>query len=348
MKQNRLFSLAGSAVILLLTTATVDAAELKMVADEWPPFTSAKQGQKIAVDLVQTALQKEAVDTTVKILPWQEVLSGIKAEKYDAIVGAWKTPEREQYLLFSRAYLENRINLIGRQDNKMSFNNIGQLKGKKVGVVSGYAYGNEITNNKDIVQVPGTTVADNIKKLLRDEVGFILADALVTQAIKEHLPQDITEKLHIYDNEVVTQSLHFAVRKSHPRAQEILDKFNMAIEGMIADGTYNKILGFTWLVADSNSDGVYEYIVGNNLSSVASDPALLPSGYTLFENQKATTSSIENSPDLTKKPLLKYRVLNQEYNSWGEAKQAIDEAREQGVSPHEDTSGTFDFLIGKF
>ena len=52
--------------------------------------------------------------------------------------------------------------------------------------------------------------------------------------------------------------------------------------------------------------------------------------------------------ELKKKPILKYRVLNQEYDSWGEAKQAIDQAREEGVGPYEDTSGTFDFLIGKF
>ncbi|MGD8885111.1 MAG: transporter substrate-binding domain-containing protein [Gammaproteobacteria bacterium] len=349
MKKNQMFHFASSAVFLLLTTVTVNAAELKLVADEWPPFTSAQQGQRIAVDLVQTALQNAAVDTKVKILPWQEVLSGIKADKYDAIVAAWKTPEREQYLLFSRAYLENRIDLIGRQDNKIRFDNIEQLKGKKVGVVSGYAYGNEITNNKDIIQVPGATVADNIKKLLGGEVDFILADALVAQAIKEHLPPEITEKLYIYDKEVVTQGLYFAVRKNLQNAQPMLDKFNKAIEQMIADGTYNKILGFTWLVADSNSDGVYEYIAGGNLSSAGKDPAEFQAGYALFGDSADTIQTEENLPDMpSKKPLLKYRVLNQEYNSWDDAKQAIDQAREEGVSPYEDTSGTFDFLIGKF
>ena len=347
MIKTRPFKLACILVILLLVNFTAYAEKLKLVADEWPPFTSKQQGQRIAVDLVQTALRRAAVDAELQIIAWQNVLSGVKEGKYDAIVGAWKTPDREQYLLFSRSYLENRIMLIGRQDNKIEFDSIGQLKGKKVGVVSGYAYGDGITKNKDITKVSGTTVADNIKKLLRGEVDFILADALVAQAIIEHLPADVTGKLKIYDKEVLTQSLYFAVRKNRPNAQGLLDKFNNAVEQMIADGTYNKILGFTWLLADSNSDGVYEYIVGGNLSSAGSDPAKMQNSYTLFSNESGGADA-GDEPDLTKKPLLKYRVLNQEYNSWDEAKHAIAQAQEEGVAPYEDTSGTFDFLIGKF
>jgi polar amino acid transport system substrate-binding protein len=347
MNQTRRFYPTLAVVILLLCSLAANAAELKLAADEWPPFTSEKQGQRIAVDLVQTALHKASVKSKVQIVAWQDVLSGIKTNQYDAIVGAWKTPDREQYLLFSRPYLENRITLIGRQNNKIDFENIDQLKGKKIGIVSGYAYGDEITNNKGIKKVAGETVAENIKKLLRDKVDFILADALVAQAIKEYLPAEITHKLKIYDKEVVTQSLYFAVRKNHPNAQELVDKFNSAIDQMIADGTYNNILGFTWLVADSNSDGVSEFIVGGNLSSAVNDPAKLKTGYTLFDTNPSGTQ-VASGQDVTKKPILKYRVLNQEYNSWGEAKQAIDQAREEGVGPYEDTSGTFDFLIGKF
>jgi polar amino acid transport system substrate-binding protein len=347
MKQTRRLYPVPVVIISLLCSLAVHSAELKLVADEWPPFTSEKQGQRIAVDLVQTALNKVSVNTKVQIVAWQDVLDGIKANQYDAIVGAWKTPDREQYLLFSRPYLENRITLIGRQNNKINFENIDQLNGKKIGIVSGYAYGDEITKNKSIQKVAGETVAENIKKLLRDEVDFILADALVAQAIKEYLPGDVTRKLNIYDKDVVTQSLYFAVRKNHPNAHDLVDKFNKAVERMIADGTYNQILGFTWLVADSNSDGVKEYIVGSNLSSAVGDPAKMKTGYTLFDTNPSATKEVPGQ-DLTKKPILKYRVLNQEYNSWGEAKNAIDKAREDGVGPYEDTSGTFDFLIGKF
>ncbi|WP_455211249.1 substrate-binding periplasmic protein [Kaarinaea lacus] len=348
MKHQRLFNLSLAVAIFYVNSVTAVADELTLAADEWPPFTSEKKGQRIAVDLVQTALRNASIESNVQIMAWEKVLIGIQEGKYDAIVGAWKTPDREKYLLFSRPYLENRINLIGRQDNPIQFSNIKQLKNKKVAIVSGYAYGDEINKNKDIQFSKGKTVADNIKMLLRAEVDFILADAIVARAIKEHLPGDITKKLKVYDQEVAAQNLYFAVRKNRTDAKILLEKFNNAIEQMIADGTYNKILGFTWLLADSNSDGVYEYIVGNNLPAVNYDPAEQKAGYSLFGSESVNTSLSENAPDLTKKPVLKYRVLNQEYNSWGEAKQAIDQAREEGVAPYEDTSGTFDFLIGKF
>ncbi len=348
MKPTRLFKTSSVLLFFLLNSTLVNATELRLVADVWPPFTSEQPGQRIAVDLVQTALRNASISNNVKIVPWEEVLSGIQADKYDAIVGAWQTPDRERYLLFSRSYLQNRITLIGRKDNQLDFSELRQLKGKKVGIVADYAYGDDIANNKDIIKIPGKTVADNIKKMLNAEVDFILADTLVARAIKEHLPADVTNKLKIYTKEVATQDLYFAIRKNYPDATALLDKFNDAVELMIADGTYNKILGVTWLLADSNADGVHEYIVGSNLSLASDDPANTQTSYALYGYDPAGTEAMGDGADLKKKPILKYRVLNQEYDSWGEAKQAIDQARAQGVGPYEDTSGTFDFLIGKF
>ncbi|WP_455205860.1 substrate-binding periplasmic protein [Kaarinaea lacus] len=329
---------ASLMIVLFLMMPLVAAADLKLVADNWPPFSSEKQGQRIAVELVEQALLRSGVKAKTDIIQWKQVLEGIKANKYDAIVGAWKDSEREQYLLFSRPYLENRIMLVGRVDNKIDFNGLSQLANKKIAVVEGYAYGNAISNNKKIIRVKGATVAENIKKLLRKEVDFILADSIVAQAMKQYLPEDVKSQLTVYDQVVVTHSLHFAVRKNHPEATMLLKKFNKAIGEMIADGSYNKILGFDWVVADTNSDGINEYIVGSQLRSKTLDPAATDSSYSLFSTEQ----------NMGKKPVLKYRVLNQEYNSWSEAQQAINEAQEIGVSPHEDTSGTFDFLIGKF
>lgn len=348
MKYCKLFNIILVAAYILTASTTLMAAELKLAADEWPPFTSERKGQRIAVDLVQTALRRADFDSTLKIMTWKNVLNGIKGNQYDAVVGAWKTPDREQYLLFSRPYLQNRIKLIGLRDKPIEFYGLSQLNNKKVAVVTGYAYGDKITNNRDMILVEGNSVADNIKKLLANQVDFMLADDIAVQAINERLPADVTKKLMVYDKDIVTRDLYFALRKNRPDAQNILDKFNHAIEKMIADGTYNQILGFTWLLADTNSDGVYEYIAGSNLSAAVNDPEKQQNSYNLFADESAQKPSGANAPDLSKKPLLKYRVLNQEYNTWNEAKQAIDEAVEQGVSPHEDTSGTFDFSIGKF
>ena len=326
-------------VTSLLAMASITQAEtLKLVADDWPPFTSDKQGQRIAANLVEHALNTSGIKTRTQILDWQQVLKGLKGDAYDAVVGAWKNSEREQYLMFSRPYLENRIQLVGRTDNRIEFTGLAQLVGKKVGVVKGYAYGDDISGKNGMIRVASDSVAENLEKLLRKEIDYLLADSIVAHGMENHLPLNIKKQLVIYKRVVTRQGLHFAVRKTYPGAKKLLEKFNKTIGSMIVDGTYNRILGVDWVVADTNNDGINEYIVGNRVSDRASDPATSSNNYPLFESEH----------ELSRQSRVKYRVLNQEYDSWNEAQRAINEEKQNRLSPNDNTSGTFDFLLKRF
>jgi len=313
--------------------------ELKLVADHWPPFTSQTKGQRIAVDLVEQALQRSGFPAHASIIEWKQVLDGVKNGKYDAIVGAWKNTEREQFLLFSRPYLQNRIMLVGRTDNKLETVDIAQLDNKKIGIVKDYAYGDTILKNNKIIKVESATAADNIKNLIAKKVDLIFIDSIVVQSVREQLPQEVQKQLVIYPDVVAEQDLYFAVRKDYPGASALLEKFNNTILAMIADGSYNRILGFDWLIADTNDDGVDEYISGNHLQSKSGDPAQSGRTYTLFSKKDSTP------PQSTKK----YRVLNLEYNSWDDAQQAINQAQDSGELQYEDnTSGAIGVFSGQF
>ena len=348
------FQFAITFLLLFIGVAAAHSADkLKIVADYWPPFTTEQKGQRIAADLVETALSNADIIHETQLLPWNEVLEGLKSGKYDAIVGAWKSTERESYLMFSQPYLENRIKLVGRIDNRIVYKRLDQLAGKKVGLVEGYAYGPEISDSKSIVKVMGATEAGNIKKLIAKKVDFILTDSIVVQAMKEFLPEDVKNELVIYDDAVVIRPLYFALRKNYPNGKAILEKFNKSISGMLADGSYNKILGFSW-VKVTNADGVEEYIGSSNVTPGAADPAQQQYGYQVFTDEEPNRKSMAKS----KKP--KYRVLDQNFDSWRDAANAIEDAHKEGVSPEHDTinkadmnkdlqtGDTFNFLIGEW
>ena len=337
------FHLAYAFLLFFVLLGTAHSAqELKIVADYWPPFTTEQKGQRMAADVVENALSNADIIHDTQLLPWKDVLAGVKSGKYDAIIGAWKSKERESYLLFSKPYLENRIKLVGRTDNKIEFKTLEQLAGKKIGIVEGYAYGPEVSDNKNLVKVTGATLAGNIKSLIAKKLDYILADSIVAQAMKEFLPKEVRKKLVVYEKAVVIKPLHFALRKNYPDGKAILEKFNNSISKMIADGSYNKILGFSWVLADTNSDGIYEYIAGSNINPNSADPAAQQYGYQVFSEDES------NRKSLAKTPPLQYRILNQNYNSWHEAENAMQKAHKEGVSPTEDTSDTFNFLIGKW
>ena len=284
----------------LFALPALAAKDLNIAADYWPPFTSEQEGQRIAADLVEKALRKAGFIPKTKIVAWKQVIAGVKTQRFDAIIGAWKNKDREAYLQFSEPYLENRIMLIGRKDNAFNFENINQLTNKKVAIVAGYAYGPELTDNTVFKKVTGKSDSENIKKLVAKKVDFMLADAIVAKAMQEHLPAEIKDNLVVYDKIVTFQQLYFAVRKDHPRVTDIINQFNAAISQLIADGSYNKILGISWILADTNNDGIYEYIAGDNISSSAGDPEQNHSGYQVMSPINPDNES------LAKKPLLQY------------------------------------------
>ena len=143
-------------------------------------------------------------------------------------------------MIFSRPYLENRIKLIGLTTSKLTdFNDIQQLKGYKIAVVKGYAYGDDLAKDNDITKVEGASVGDNLRKLLKGDVDYMLADSIVAQALQDYLKPEVKNKLHIYKKAVAIRNLHFAVRRSYPGAQALVEKFNQVVDKMIADGTYN-------------------------------------------------------------------------------------------------------------
>jgi hypothetical protein len=156
--------------------------------------------------------------------------------------------------------------------------------------------------------------------------------------MKEYLPSDIKNQLVIYNEVVSTNGLHFAVRKDHPRARELIAQFDEAVNDMIADGSYNKVLGFDWVKADSNSDGVVEYIAADTVHNRTENPTLSGSAYTLFSRSQGGRTT----------ETARYRVGNREYDSWEAASSAISAAERPVGSPQETSPGTFDFLIKSF
>src|SRR5690348_11603829 len=82
---------------------------LKLAADEWPPFTDVAAKPRRAIALVEAALRRGNVRSDFSILKWTSAIALAKKGHFDGMAAIWKTPEREQYLLFSKPYLQNRL-----------------------------------------------------------------------------------------------------------------------------------------------------------------------------------------------------------------------------------------------
>ncbi len=251
--------------LLLNISLFAQQKELKLAADVWPPFTNVEEEKSILTDLVNEALTRIDVKSSVSIIEFTKVLSEIESGKLDGSPALWISEERKEKYYFSKPYLHNQLVLVGRKGSNVSQESFDELKGKKIGLVDNYAYGAFGTDN-DIIVVSDISNQKNLENLLSDKIDYMLVDALLIQYMLKYQLNDVTQHLAIGQKPLLIKPLHFALGKNVENAEEILDKFDQEIEKMVADESFNRILELNWIKADVDGDGVMELVLGSNMA----------------------------------------------------------------------------------
>ncbi len=251
-------------IILLLycALAVASSTELKLASDIWPPFTDQAGRPRVAIELVQEALIRAGYRGLTDILDFEAVIQGLGMGNYDGSAALWKDAEREKFLLFSEPYLENRLVLVGRKGTDVSAGNFMELAGMKIAVVAGYSYGDITQPDSGPEFVEGRNDQDNLSLLLTGQVDYMLVDELLISHVQSHQQEEAGKHLAIGTTPLARKPLHFALARGLPGAETIIAKFNGKIREMVADGTFNKILGLNWIKADVDGDGRLELVHG--------------------------------------------------------------------------------------
>ena len=251
---------------------------LLLASDVWPPFTNVESRQRVALQLVNEALKRDGVVSLTEIVDFSAVLDGISSGKYQGSAALWMSEERKKDLVFSEPYLENRLVLVGGKGADVSITSLQELGEKKVAVVQDYAYGPELDEATSVEFVLGESDQQNLRKLLADEVDYMLVDDLLIQYLRLHHLKEVGQYLEVGAQSLIVHPLHFAISKSVPEASSTMENFNRRIHEMAADGTYNQILHVNWIQVDADGDGTMEYVLSGNRAGEAA-PA---SSYSLF------------------------------------------------------------------
>ncbi|WP_166960315.1 substrate-binding periplasmic protein [Yeosuana marina] len=289
-------------VIIICFSLGIDAqiSTLKLASDIWPPFTNESPKKSIALDIVNEALSRNNIHVSNKIIEFKKVLNGIADGKFDGSGAIWKTPEREHTLLFSDAYLENRLVLVGLKGMDVSFTRIAELTNRKIGLVQGYAYDKALKKAQNLEIVYSNNDQENLEKLLDKKIDYMLVDQLLIQYLLKYQINDVQNYLSISEKPFQIRKLHMAIRKDYPHASEIISKFNKTIKLMMLDGSYTKILNLESIQTDVNGDGIAELVINSDYIGEKS-PRI---SYNLFYDQRNKSTSVE------------FFVNGKIYNSW--------------------------------
>jgi ABC-type amino acid transport substrate-binding protein len=270
--------LCGVAVALLAATVGLgsEPGSLRLGSDEWPPFTGSPGTTRSAIELVHTALERAGIEATTTIAEWRRVEAMIRRGELDGSAAMWRTEEREEILLFSAPYLENRLVLVGRTGSDVSATRIDDLSGRRVAAVGRYAYGDDIDSAVGVIFVNSRSDQDSLDKLLAGEVEYMLVEEIVARHLLTFQPDEVAENLEIGLIPLARRTLHLAIRRDVPEAAEIIAAFDRQIRDMQSDGTFASILQVGWIRIDVDGDGLFELVppgeqVGNQPPSSVYD-----------------------------------------------------------------------------
>lgn len=324
-----------SAIVLLFAGAvslivSAQTTQLALVSTAWPPFTNVPGQPRFALDLVDAALGRISLTARTTIVSAGQFTPALLSGQYDGSAAAWKDPERERLLIFSQPYLENRLVLVARRGGDVSAKALTDLKGKKIAIVEGYAYGDAV-DKAGPVFVRSRSEEDSLARLLNGSVDYTLMDDLVVQYIVSNYPKESEAKLQIGLTPLISRGLYLALRRTRPDAESIIKGFNAQLKGMIADGTYHRLLHVDWIQADLNGDGKSVNVPQSNKVG-ASEPQR---AYSLFSNTQTESQSTKPG----------FYIGGNIYSDWASVPDSYKEINSQQPDPRRSSGTIFKFTF---
>ena len=200
--------------------------QLRLGVDrDWPPYEfidTDEQYQGLAADYVR--LIEQRLPITLRPAPaqnWSEVLADARTGKLHLLPSLMATPERQQYLTFTRPYLDFPIVILSQEQGPQP-RRLRELQGLRVAVVDSYAT-HELLRDKhpELRLWPRPNVAAALQALASGQ-----ADAMVGDLASSvwHLRQLKLDGIIISGQTPYRYQLAMAVPKDQAILADILDK----------------------------------------------------------------------------------------------------------------------------
>nr|WP_236587743.1 ABC transporter substrate-binding protein [Tumebacillus amylolyticus] len=222
------------------TSATAEQADEKPVfhyamSGLYKPFNFKENGnlQGFDVEIGQALADKMGMKPEPVTNPWETLIQGLQAKKYDAILGSMTiTKEREKAVDFTDPYYRSGAQIFVRSDSN-DVQTPTDLQGKRIGVVKASTYKTLAEQYSDHVSTYDSDLTA-LMDLPTKRLDVVITDQMVGfRGIKEGVL-----KIKPVGEPLTHDDQGIAVRKGD---QELRDKLNKALQEIEKDGTYEKI-----------------------------------------------------------------------------------------------------------
>ncbi len=227
-----------------LDDPTVRAAEIPLTAEEkaflkahpvirvhnesdWPPFNYAKEGKPLGFSIDYMNLIAKKMGLTIEYVTgpsWNEFLEMMKAGSLDVMLNIVKTPERQQYLLYTPPYIDNPNVILSKSDR--FYPDIKSLFGKTVALPKGFFTEEILRRNYPVIDLyPVRNALESMKAVTFGKADAAIGElAVFNHLLGEHVMTDLSISGEAIMGDAEYSLLNIATRKDLPVLASILSK----------------------------------------------------------------------------------------------------------------------------
>lgn len=233
----------------LLSLQAVDIPNFKIMTENYPPFNMEnKDGKLVGIGVeVFTEMLKRVGSSQTKedfeLMPWSRAYNIVQTKKNSVLFTTSRTKEREELFKWVGPFEYSVNGLIAKKDSNIKINSLKDLDRYQIGTVL-----NDIgelillssgVSKKNIQSVSGkNAISKSIRKLDAKRIDlFSYATKVAKWDMKSNgLPYDDYEVVY----ELKKMGQYFTFNKE--TSDEVVSKFQEALDSMKADGTLEKII----------------------------------------------------------------------------------------------------------
>jgi len=238
----KLRHLLSAFALATLSTFAFSADSLLVNVDEAnSPFMYSKGGKPAGIypALIDAAFKHMNVPVTIQTKPWKRAIQEID-EGLAGVGGIYKNPEREKKYDYSDQIFVEKLVVYFNKAQVINYKAIGDLKGKKVGVLRGWSYGDDFDNARKANTLMAEEVASDDQNFQKLDQGRLDAVIAINETGIALMPKYTNVGFAATPLSQGPTYLTFAKSAKHT---DILKQFDQAIKDMKKSGEFQKLVG---------------------------------------------------------------------------------------------------------
>ncbi|MEP7453385.1 transporter substrate-binding domain-containing protein [Phyllobacterium sp. SB3] len=236
-----------TAIMVACTSAASaqDGAVIRIATEgAYPPFNILNADGTLAgldVDMANALCEEMKAKCTIVAQDWDGIIVGLIARKYDAIIASMSiTEDRKKQIDFTDKYYTTPLAVVIPEDSDIAGVTVTDMKDRTVGAQAGTTqanYATDVYGKADVNVKLYPTQDEAAADMTNGRIDALISDKFVVVDWLNNAGKDCCKMLG--DVPGTETEAGIGIRKGD---DELRERFNKAIEAIVANGTHRKIV----------------------------------------------------------------------------------------------------------